>query len=114
LAADDDRIRSELLAERAAVEAQLVDLNREFAAVVHAQRDVATDDEHDPEGSTIAYERARTLALADQARDRLAAVDAALIRLDGETYGICARCGGPIAAERLAARPTAEFCIRCV
>jgi DnaK suppressor protein len=42
----------------------------------------------------------------------LAAVDAALARLDAGTYGRCEACGEPIADERLAAEPTTSLCER--
>ena len=43
----------------------------------------------------------------------LAAVDAALARLDAGTYGTCTTCGKPIGAERLEALPWAALCIDC-
>jgi RNA polymerase-binding protein DksA len=72
-----------------------------------------TDDEHDPEGATIAFERQHVAALLGQAREHLAAIDAAMRRLGDGTYGGCARCGRPIGEGRLAARPTATTCINC-
>ena len=36
-----------------------------------------------------------------------------LERIDGGTYGVCARCGQPIGAARLTAIPTAVTCVRC-
>jgi RNA polymerase-binding transcription factor DksA len=38
---------------------------------------------------------------------------AALERLRQGEYGICARCGSPIAEERLAALPATPFCADC-
>ena len=81
--------------------------------VVAAATLVATDDEHDPEGSTIAFDRAQLIAVLDQARRHLGELDQAIARLDTGTYGICVRCGGPVGAERLAARPPAATCIAC-
>ena len=81
--------------------------------MVAASRDTNADDEHDPEGATIAFERAQLAALRRQAADHLAEVGAALGRLDGGTYGYCAGCGEPIAAARLEARPTARTCVTC-
>ena len=52
-------------------------------------------------------------AIDEGAREQVAAVEAALGRLDGEGYGVCERCGQPIGTERLAARPAATTCIRC-
>jgi RNA polymerase-binding transcription factor DksA len=102
-----------LAAERQRTERLVADLEAELADVVSAQTDVATDDEHDPEGATIAFERARIGALLDQARSRLDSVNRALQRSAAGTYGICERCGGPVGAERLAARPATTVCIAC-
>jgi RNA polymerase-binding transcription factor DksA len=40
-------------------------------------------------------------------------VDLALARIADGSYGTCERCGEPIGAGRLAARPAARTCIRC-
>jgi RNA polymerase-binding protein DksA len=102
-----------LLTERDAVRAQIEALTREFEGVVDASRSSNADDEHDPEGATIAFERSQVGSLVEQARARLAEVDAALARLDAGRYGICERCGQPIAPGRLEVRPTARLCIDC-
>jgi len=59
------------------------------------------------------FEQQRDLALRDRNEQQLAAVDAALARLDDGTYGLCVRCGRPIAPERLDALPWAAHCIDC-
>ena len=102
-----------LSAERAAALAQIEALTREFDEVVAASKASNADDEHDPEGATIAFERQQVLALLESARARLADVDAALARRAEGAYGTCADCGRPIAPERLAARPAARTCIDC-
>jgi RNA polymerase-binding transcription factor len=71
------------------------------------------DDEHDPEGATIGFERAQAQALLDAAVRRLAELDAARAREAAGSYGACAVCGKPIGAERLAARPGTDRCIDC-
>jgi RNA polymerase-binding transcription factor DksA len=101
------------LAERAAALAQIEVLTREFDEVVAASQASNGDDEHDPEGATIAFERQQVVALLEQAQRRLADVDAALARRAAGNYGICENCGRPIAPERLAARPAARTCIDC-
>lgn len=53
-------------------------------------------------------------ALENEARAELAAVDAALARLDAGTYGRCTKCGEPISAARLAARPASAECMGCM
>jgi DnaK suppressor protein len=94
---------------------RIAELDREFEGIVAsaAQGSSGGDDEHDPEGATVAFERQHVAALLSQARARLAAVDAASRKLDAGTYGQCDVCGEPIGAERLAARPTALTCVRC-
>jgi len=106
-------VRELLAAERAAATAAISALTRDFEGIVEAASSVGTDDEHDPEGATIAFERAQVASLLERARGRLAGVDLALARIADGSYGRCARCGEPIAAERLAARPVASACIRC-
>ena len=99
--------------ERAAALAQIAALTREFDEVVAASQASNADDEHDPEGATIAFERQQVAALLEAARRRLADVDAALARRAEGTYGVCETCGRPIAPERLAARPATRTCIDC-
>ena len=105
---------SEALARtRAETLAQIAALGREFDEVVAASKSSNADDEHDPEGATIAFERQQVAALLAQAQRRLADVDAALARAEAGDYGTCDACGRPIAPERLAARPQARTCITC-
>lgn len=111
--ADEEDLRHVLVAARAAAAARRDELLRDVEAVVDASTDVATDDEHDPEGATIAYERAKAMALVRQAEDRLADIERALMRVDIGTYATCERCGRDIGAARLAARPAATTCVRC-
>ena len=102
-----------LLAERDAVLAQVEALTRDFDGLVAASRSSNADDEHDPEGATIAFERQQVVALLDAARRRLADVEAALERREAGGYGVCDVCGRPIPAERLVARPSARTCVAC-
>ena len=76
-----------------------------------ASRDANADDEHDPEGATIAFERQQIVALTAQLQRSRADIEWALER--GSGYGTCEVCGEPIAPERLEARPTARTCIGC-
>jgi RNA polymerase-binding transcription factor len=108
-----DPARTALAAARERTLARLAALDREFGGIVAAARDAGTDDEHDPEGATLAYERQHVAALADAARRDLAEIEAALARLADGGYGICQACGAAISPERLAARPTARTCVGC-
>ena len=105
--------RERLAAERARALARLAGLEREFAGIVEASESANADDEHDPEGATIAFERQHTAALLSRLRQHLAQIDAALLRLADGSYGTCASCGQPIGAARLTARPVAATCIGC-
>jgi DnaK suppressor protein len=102
-----------LAADREAVNAQLTTLSRDFDEIVQASRESNADDEHDPEGATIAFERSQVTALIEQARRHLEELDHALERLRAGSYGVCERCGTSISAERLEARPVARTCISC-
>jgi DnaK suppressor protein len=88
-------------------------LQRSYADIVEAADLTSTDDEHDPEGATIGYERAQVWALLQQARAGLVALDAALRRIDDGTIAVCAVCQGPITVERLLALPQTQKCITC-
>ena len=102
-----------LAAERHDVVRRLAALTEEFDGVVAASLDANADDEHDPEGATIAFERSQIAALVQQTQTHLAEVDAALGRVADGTYGSCERCGRRIAESRLEARPRARTCIAC-
>src|SRR4051812_1866238 len=106
-------VRDELLRRRASAAAEVATLAGDLEALFTASRDSNADDEHDPEGATVGFERAQLTALLAAARQRIVEVDDALRRVDTATYGVCERCGQPIAEDRLAARPFARHCIAC-
>ena len=110
---DDVEARRHLADERAAALGRRDALISEFDAVVAGSLDANSDDEHDPEGATVAFERARISALIDEAGSRLDTLASALARLDAGTYAECQVCGAAIASERLAARPDATACVGC-
>jgi DnaK suppressor protein len=105
--------REALRRARAEVEAQIVALTDDLDGVIEAARSSNADDEHDPEGATIAYEQAQVATLLAVARQRRDDLDAALARCDAGTYGTCEVCGQPIPPQRLAIRPSAITCVPC-
>lgn len=111
--AEQTDIREVLADDRRRTAERLSHLTGDFDGIVEASEMVALDDEHDPEGATVAFERAQVTALLRQARDHLARLDLALQRLDEDTYGTCERCGDAVSTERLVAQPTARTCVRC-
>ncbi|GAA3720703.1 TraR/DksA C4-type zinc finger protein [Streptomyces tremellae] len=109
----EESARERLHEEQAAVRGLVGALMREFEGIMEANALVAVDDEHDPEGSSTAFERAHVAALLAREREHLAEVERALGRLERGEYGRCLGCGGAIPAERLAVRPAAETCVGC-
>jgi RNA polymerase-binding transcription factor DksA len=65
------------------------------------------------DGTTEAVERLNTTSAARSIAATIEEVDAALARLEAGTYGVCARCGAAIPAERLDAVPWAAHCVDC-
>lgn len=109
---DYKRFRILLEQERERKVALLPALRADIASANSARQDSNVDDEHDPEGSTIAFELSQASALLKQSSAGLDQVEAALARIAAGTYGICAVCGEAIAEGRLEARPWTPFCIR--
>jgi DnaK suppressor protein len=107
--------RLRLEADRDATRRRVADLEREFTGIVASASEGSSggDDEHDPEGATVAFERQHVAALLGQARSHLAAIEAAVRKLGEGRYGRCDVCGQPIGEARLAARPAALTCVRC-
>jgi DnaK suppressor protein len=97
----------------ARIDEQIRSLEQQHADVVAAAQNDNADDEHDPEGSTIAFERQQAAALLDKARRSRTETIEAMDRLAAGGYGLCSSCGTPIGAERLVARPNARTCIAC-
>lgn len=105
--------RETLIEERARTVALIESLSAQLTAVIEATADAASDDEHDPEGTTLAVERGQLVAQVERSRVRLGEIDAALDRLGHGAYGLCETCGEPIDPERLEVLPAARQCVRC-
>ena len=110
LVGDLSRRLDEALAENAR---QVDELQRDHDRIVAASADSNADDEHDPEGATIAFEREQLSALLAQARRTRAELQAARHRFASGSYGICEGCREPIPLGRLEARPAVRLCIGC-
>jgi DnaK suppressor protein len=108
-----DQVAATLAAQRAQALSDLSELTGHYDDLVSSAQLSNADDEHDPEGATLASERSQLDALVRAARDRLAEIDVAQERLAQGSYGLCETCGRPIAPARLEARPVARTCIDC-
>jgi DnaK suppressor protein len=106
-------LRSRLLADLARNQAELSQLESDHAGLIEASRSSNADDEHDPEGATIAFEREQLVSIMTRVRRTVADLQQALHDLDENGYGICDGCGRPIDPARLEVRPQARLCIHC-
>ncbi|TJZ79974.1 dksa/trar family transcriptional regulator [Rhodococcus oryzae] len=105
--------RDRIAAEQAATAHRIESLTARLADILDGSELTTNDDEHDPEGSTIAFERAQVTSLLGDARQELEDLDAALRRVEVGSYGVCVKCGRPIGAERLDVLPAVVTCIDC-
>ena len=100
--------KDSLFDERAKLVGQAVRLEDEANSLIEdgEMGDVQFDDESG-EGDTMVVERERDLALSAQARQTVADIDDALVRIANGTYGYSTLSGQPIPRERLEAIPWA-------
>jgi RNA polymerase-binding transcription factor DksA len=104
----DDQ-RAALESERARYTRQATSLRAEAdSLMVDIDPGDVQFDEESGEGTNLAVERDRDLALSAQALAAIDEIDAALARIDDGTYGICLASGQPIPKERLEAIPWAS------
>ena len=101
---------------------QLLTQQFELLAQLAAQRggvigraEVAAEHFGQPEDprAQVATERELEFALGERETAHLAAVEAALTRIEAGTYGECTDCGAHITAARLHAQPEAARCVHC-
>jgi len=100
---DADR-KAQLEARAAELTARLTRIETELDAPAPQDRDdQATEREADEVLETMGR----------SGKQELRQIAAALDRIARGTYGVCARCGDDIAAERLDLLPDTPFCARC-
>src|SRR5688572_26362746 len=107
MSSGDDAARSaaRIAAARTDATTRSTALAAQIEALAEQQALTTHDDEHDPEGVTIGYERAQILGLLAAAREEIAALDRAASRLRARTYGRCLNCACEIHDARLEALP---------
>jgi len=106
-------LRERLLDDRASTRALIEQLAGDLDTFQGSRRDSPADDEHDPEGPTLAFEHSQSSAILGQTRVHLAQIDDAIVRIDGGSFGVCVTCGNDIPAARLDARPYSTQCVAC-
>lgn len=108
-----DRATAALDDDEARTRARLASLRHELDRLIEDATLTPPDDEHDPDGATVGFERAQLTRLVRDAEERLTAIADARLRVASGAAERCAVCGEPIGAARRAARPTADRCVRC-
>jgi len=101
-----------LAAALARAEADVADVTEQLVAIAESTA-LVPDDEHDAEGATIGFERARLRSLLARAEAAVHELRAAADRHSDGSYGRCTGCGGAITAARLAALPSTPHCLTC-
>jgi len=102
------KMRQVLLETKEGILKTLMQENEDFRAAVE---DMGVKDLGDVASNDI---DCRTLeVIGHQDKLRLNKVEAALVRLENNKYGICAKCTKKISTARLEAIPYAVFCIDC-
>ncbi len=86
-------VRSRLAEERRLAECQISALTAQLEEIIESSQFVSTDDEHDPDGSTVAFERSKVSAILSHSWGRLAEVDSSFERMQVGNYGFCEGCG---------------------
>jgi DnaK suppressor protein len=111
---EDSAVLRLLQEERRINLGRIASLTLDLEEIIESSAGSNADDEHDPEGSTVAFERAQVSARLTEARSAVDQLDQALVRLANGDYWLCANCEKPIGPERLAARPSTTLCMSCV
>ena len=104
---DESVARQRLLAERA----EVVQLLKGSESAATQDRDAEDEPGDYADAAQPLTAQGMDDALAEGFRDRIAAIDRALKRLDDGTYGRSVRSGAPIPDERLEADPAAELTV---
>lgn len=110
---DTDRMRELLRTEESDTRSLIASLTSDINDLSAAREGDNSDDEHDPEGATLAFERSQADTLLRQSKERLIDIAEAEQRLDEGTFGICTNCGNSIPEVRLEIRPYAPTCVAC-
>lgn len=99
---------------RETLEEMRAQLLRNVQQDLSAVRDQNKDDGMDTyDLASDARDKEINLILGDRDREKVQAIDEALSRVDGNTYGMCESCEGDIAEARLQALPFTRLCVNC-
>jgi RNA polymerase-binding protein DksA len=111
-AVNTERFRDMLMEERTRL-ANAIDYLHEENPGTFEDEEEETFDNHLADSATVTFTREMDYSLEENAGHVLTAIDEALEKIEDGTFGLCTRCGDPIAEERLEAMPYATKCIDC-
>jgi DnaK suppressor protein len=106
-----DRFRLQLQDERARVVSAIDNLRHENSGSMADEVDEPSGGNHMADSASVTVDREMDYSLEENEERVLAAIDAALARIENGTYGRCERCGQQIEEKRLEALPYATLCI---
>ena len=98
---------------RASLEQERSDLRARLAEMGLLSGGELSFDQNFADSSQVTAERGEVEALAGNLRESLNDVEAAIVKLDNGTFGVCESCGQPIPPARLEAKPAARLCMDC-
>ena len=110
---DTERFRKALLEERVRVRGAIDYLHQENPGSIEDETQEMPIDNHLGEMASVTFDRELDYTLEENEERLLAAIDAALVRIDDGTFGVCKSCAEPINEERLEALPHTTQCIEC-
>lgn len=105
--------KSRLLKERDRVAELVAGFRDEFSHTQTSETEENGLETHMGDVATDMYLRERDLSVQEQEEHLLEEIDAALVRVENGTFGVCSDCGEAIASARLDALPWATRCIDC-
>ena len=111
VAANHDKYREQLLEMRERLRDDIARRVDRLPEIVTKPGDISSAPTHNADEDSEGL--LEEIALGGNQEQIYAAVEEALGRLDGGTYGKCQNCGRPIKEERLEAIPYAPFCVKC-
>ncbi|HEY2940651.1 MAG TPA: TraR/DksA C4-type zinc finger protein [Gaiellaceae bacterium] len=112
-AVDTEQFRTRLLEERRRVQEAILFLHEENPGSIQDETQEIPSDNHLGEAASVTLDREIDYTLEENEERVLAAIDAALKRIDEGTFGTCRTCGSPIGRDRLEALPYTTQCIDC-
>jgi DnaK suppressor protein len=106
-------LKASLEAERARLEDEIADLERDSATNLTDASGENNYRDHMADQGTATFGKELDMSLGDNARDLYTQVIGALCRIEEGSYGTCVRCSEAISVDRLKAMPAAGLCITC-